>query len=169
MITRSMFVLALLATTTRTDDAAGQAKPDPSSQRVGTIEATLMRSATRADNRSDVGRDLVAQALQIAAARFRTDTSTTLTIEVPVVIRVFQHPRVPSPTEIDVCWEMSSGLHEYIECSAPDVIITPPRPNTCDLLWRRFRAATDPASRRTLFLQLMANGCIDWSAVRIQQ
>jgi hypothetical protein len=49
------------------------------------------------------------------AAKGKMDAKVDLSFRV----RTFQR-KVPSPLEIDVCWEMCGGLHCYLECSAPN-------------------------------------------------
>jgi hypothetical protein len=145
--------------------AAAQA----ASAQVDTTAAVLVRGSMRTSSLEVLGQDVLSQALRLAAARPPADRARGITVMVPVTLRTFVRPRVPSPSEIDVCWETASGIHSYIECSAPDFRPDPRPISICDDLWRQYRAATNLATRRSLLIQLLASDCIELRTARVER
>jgi hypothetical protein len=86
------------------------------------LAATLNKSVNRTSSLEVFGESVREQLLNSAArdvAKGSLTSKVNLTFTVRVIRRPPLPPRVPSPTEINVCWEMCSSLRCYIECEAP--------------------------------------------------
>ncbi len=133
----------------------------------------LTLNASRTQSLEAFGQDVMRQVLRLAARRLATEQTNLLTIQVPITIRIIPMPRprpggIPRPQlrpeDIDVCWETTAGLQEYIQCSASDLIPDPDLgrrlATTCEQLFARYFAAASPLERLQVLLELYENDCL---------
>ena len=153
-------LLALAATTPAvTQDTAAALAPRD------TVTRRLEARAARTDNVEELGQAVVRQSLLAVARRPVAERSGTMMVNIPVAVRIWTPP---SPSDIDVCFEISTGLRDYIECDSPVRPIEPdPLPSRCDELSRAFQSAANNASRFIILREMMALSCIELRRVRI--
>jgi hypothetical protein len=121
--------------------------------RDATIRA-LQGSARRTTSLEAFGRGIERQVLLAAATQLKSRKAGTVMVQVPVRLEIFPLPRPvgpaapdrPSrnPNDVDVCYQLSSSVDDYIKCTAPDFLDVEIRPIhlvNCDDLRAQFQAA----------------------------
>jgi hypothetical protein len=87
--------------------------------------AQAMTNSIKRTGSLEVFGENVRQQILDAAAKEIAKGNLSPTVDVKFTVRVIRGvpslPRVPSPAEVNVCWEMCSSLRCYIECSAPSI------------------------------------------------
>ena len=116
---------------------------------------SLRKKAAQTHDISEFAKSVVHQLMRDAAESFEKGKIKDNVAEVNLKFRI---KPVPRPGEINICWEISNGLYDYIECSSPS---TPPiRIDPCISLRRSMDEATTNLQRMRILMQMLAQGCI---------
>lgn len=160
--------------------SVGAQTPGDSASRArdATIRA-LQAGVRRTTSLEAFGRGIERQAVLAAASQLKAGKPSAVVVQVPVRVEIFPLPGPVGPTapgrpshnpnDVDVCYELSSSVDDYIKCTAPnfvDVDIRPIRIVNCDDLWAQYEAA-EGSLKFVVLQELLDNGCLDWTRVRI--
>jgi hypothetical protein len=140
------------------------------------LAESLRRSAATMSSLELLGDEVVRAVLHRAASDIRTGRTSSLDIELPVTLRIIPAaasstqdvPRPPTDASgLDVCWQITVGWRAYVNCAynPPRVTVQPLR--TCAVLRAEFDAAPSSRSRWLILQEMLARGCVTWSAVQL--
>ena len=135
-------------------NAPQSTKPDPDPHAKEMIRA-LRKSANRTTSLEVFGHSIAQHALLEASKQIARGHSGPFSVTLQLTLRATELPSVPSPDDIDICYEICPAGDEphlqcYVDCSgAPGLspLLFPPL-RTCEAIWRDYREAAN------LFLRL---------------
>ena len=154
-------------------NAQQSTKPDP---RHKEMARALRKSANRTTSLEVFGHSIAQHALLEASKQIELGHSGPFSVNLQLQLRATALPSVPSPDEIDVCWEICPMGNEpfwqcYVNCSARGLeppLLLPIDPRTCEDIWRDYKEAANLLLKIRYLQELLANECLEPRAVQIQ-
>ena len=121
----------------------------------------------------DIVREIMTQVIELPSGEVPKPPDP-VEILIKFKVRVFEIPEVPTPDEVDICWEIcpspggGSFLDCYINCAGPGMDIKPVPPRTCDDIRKDFMEATTLWEQLKYLRELIKMGCIKPETVKVE-
>lgn len=145
--------------------------PDSSWERTTEI---IRRSIERTDNLETFGKDIVREIMTRAISIPRGDAPGPITIDIAFEVGIIEIPEVPSPDQIDICWEIcptpqgGSFIQCYVDCSGPGIDVGHIIVRTCDDIRRDMAGTTNLWEKMKYVRELIQKGCLEAKEVKLE-